>query len=88
MSRENSGHNSSANNSGDTELTKSHSETVTKCHDQNGALEGPNVDILELENQIVEGLVQELTSEFSPASGSAYLNEGEVDISEISKPCI
>jgi hypothetical protein len=73
MSRENSGHNNSSNNSGDTELTKSHSETGTKCHDQNGA---PNVDILELENQIVEGFVQELTSEFSSASGSASLNEG------------
>ncbi|CAG8636545.1 15586_t:CDS:2 [Funneliformis caledonium] len=46
---------------------------MTKCHDQNSALEGPNVDILELENQIVEGLVQKLISEFSSASTS--LNE-------------
>ncbi|RGB37013.1 hypothetical protein C1646_666508 [Rhizophagus diaphanus] len=45
----------------------------------------PNDDILESEN---EGLVQELTSEFSFASGNESLNESEVNISEISKPCI
>ncbi|CAB4437820.1 unnamed protein product [Rhizophagus irregularis] len=60
VSQENSEHNHSANN---TELTKSYSEnvkTVTKCHDQNSTLDDPNVDILESENQIVDGLMQEL----------------------------
>ena len=85
ISQENPGHNNSTNNS---ELTKNHSETVTKCHDQNSVLDDPNDDILESENQIVEGLVQELTSEFSFASGNESLNESEVNISEISKPCI
>ncbi|CAG8518311.1 3255_t:CDS:2 [Funneliformis caledonium] len=75
ISQENPGHNNSINNS---ELTKSHSETVTKCHDQNSVLDDPNDDILESENQIVEGLVQELTSEFSFASGNESLNEGEL----------
>ncbi|CAG8540981.1 9184_t:CDS:2 [Funneliformis mosseae] len=44
---ENPRHNNSTNNS---ELTKSHSKTVTKCHDQNSVLDNPNNDILELEN--------------------------------------
>src|SRR5439155_8639577 len=85
ISQENPGHNNSTNNS---ELTKSHSENLTKCHDQNSVLDDPNDDILESENQIVEGLVQELTSEFSFASGNESLNESEVNISEISKPYI
>src|SRR5437763_5938816 len=62
ISQENPGYNNSTNNS---KLTKSHSETVTKCHDQNSVLDDPNDDILESENQIVEGLVQELIFEFS-----------------------
>jgi hypothetical protein len=64
-------------------------KTVTKYHDQNevtlkvSALDEPDTtsEVLESENQIVEGLVQELTSEFSSAS----LNEDEVDISETSE---
>jgi hypothetical protein len=57
---------------------------VKKCRDQNGAFDDPNADdILESENQVVESLMQELTSEFSSASGSASLNKGEVDISEM-----
>ncbi|RIA91181.1 hypothetical protein C1645_822424 [Glomus cerebriforme] len=80
ISQKNPGHNNSTNNS---ELTKSHSETMTKCHDQNSVLDDPNDDILESENQIIEGLVQELTSEFSFASGNESLNEGEINISEI-----
>ncbi|CAG8634725.1 7597_t:CDS:2, partial [Funneliformis caledonium] len=53
-SNENPKHNNFTNNS---ELTKSYSETVTKCHDQNSILDDPNDDILKSENQIVEGLV-------------------------------
>ncbi|GET02748.1 hypothetical protein GLOIN_2v1869616 [Rhizophagus clarus] len=45
-------------------------------------------EILKLKNQIVKGLVQELTSEFSFASGNKSLNESKVNIFEISKPCI
>ncbi|GES88172.1 hypothetical protein GLOIN_2v1708780 [Rhizophagus clarus] len=99
ISQENPGHNNSTNNSGDIKPTKSHSEdvkTMTKCHNQNDVISKVSVldesdttsEILELENQIVEGLVQELTSKFSFASGNESLNEGEVNISEISKPCI
>ena len=69
---------------------------MTKCHNQNDVISKVSVldesdttsEILESENQIVEGLVQELTSEFSFASGNESLNEGEVNISEISNPCI
>jgi hypothetical protein len=99
ISQENPRHNNSTDNSGDIKPTKSHSEdvkTVTKCHNQNDVISKVSVldesdttsEILESENQIVEGLVQELTSEFSFASGNESLNEGEVNISEISKPCI
>jgi hypothetical protein len=73
MFLENSDHNSSVSDV--TELTKSHSETVTKCHDQNdvmpkvSVLGDPDTEILESENQIVEGLVQELSlSVFGTAS--------------------
>ena len=88
MSQENFRHNSFTNNSDDTEFTKSHSKTMTKYHDQNSAFEGPNVNILELENQIIKGLVQKLTSEFSLVSDFVFLNERKVNISEISKSYI
>ena len=91
ISQENPGHKYSTDNSGDIKPTKSHSadvKTVTKCHNQNDVISKVSVldesdttsEILESENQIVKGLVQELTSEFSFASGN--------NISEISKPCI
>jgi len=60
---------------------------VTKCHDQNSVFGDSDTtsEVPESENQIVEGLVQELACvEF----GSASSNEGEVGIAEISKSCI
>ncbi|GBC07675.1 hypothetical protein RclHR1_07610005 [Rhizophagus clarus] len=92
-------HNNSTNNSSDIKPTKSHLEdmkTVTKYHNQNDVISKVSVldesdtisEILKLKNQIVKGLVQELTSEFSFASGNKSLNESKVNIFEISKPCI
>jgi hypothetical protein len=62
-------------------------KTVTKCHDQNSVLGDSDTtsEVPESENQIVEGLVQEL---FCVEFGSASSNEGGVGIAEISKPCL
>ncbi|CAG8654098.1 15503_t:CDS:2, partial [Dentiscutata heterogama] len=41
--------------------TSYESKTVTKCHDQNNALDNTTSEILESDNQIIEGLIQEIT---------------------------
>ncbi|CAG8578744.1 9626_t:CDS:2, partial [Gigaspora rosea] len=70
--------------------TSCESKTVTKCHDQNNALDNTTSEILESDNQIIEGLIQEITygheqrivSEINPLS-SINGNNGEVNVSGI-----
>ncbi|CAG8612809.1 8112_t:CDS:2, partial [Diversispora eburnea] len=69
-------------------------KTVTKCHDQNHILDNSDTisEVLESDNQIVEGLIQEITcdrdheqsivSEINPLS-SINGNNGEVNVSGI-----
>ncbi|CAG8545093.1 4865_t:CDS:2 [Cetraspora pellucida] len=70
--------------------TSYESKTVTKCHDQNNALDNTTSEILESDNQIIEGLIQEITygheqrivSEINPLS-SINGNNDEVNVSGI-----